>query len=79
MLRTVEELYRRALFSRRQLDAHLDTLVSEQASFVLARSGLAYIYNTVQQHQPKLGPLSAQENMDAISIRSAMVRFDGTI
>ena len=34
-----------------QIEAHLDTLINEQASYVLARAGLSYIYNTVQQHK----------------------------
>ena len=36
-----------------KVDAQVDTLVSEQASFVLNRVGLAHVYATVQQHQPK--------------------------
>ena len=36
-----------------QVDAQLDTLVNEQAAFVLNNAGLAEIYRTVQQHQPK--------------------------
>ena len=35
-----------------QIDAHVDTLTSEQASFVLNNTGLATIYNTVLQYQP---------------------------
>lgn len=35
------------------MDAHIDTLVSEQASFVLNRANLAQVYGTIQQHQPK--------------------------
>lgn len=33
-----------------QIEAHLDTLINEQASYVLTRAGLSYIYNCVQQH-----------------------------
>uniref|UniRef100_A0A8B9H1W0 Conserved oligomeric Golgi complex subunit 6 n=1 Tax=Astyanax mexicanus TaxID=7994 RepID=A0A8B9H1W0_ASTMX len=33
-----------------QIEAHLDTLINEQASYVLTRAGLGYIYNCVQQH-----------------------------
>ncbi|MEQ2167269.1 hypothetical protein GOODEAATRI_002403 [Goodea atripinnis] len=33
-----------------QIEAHLDTLINEQASYVLTRTGLSYIYNCVQQH-----------------------------
>ena len=36
-----------------QVEAHIDTLVSEQASFVLNRVDLAQLYGTLQQHQPK--------------------------
>ena len=57
-----------------QIDAHVDTLVSEQAAFVLNRSNLAELYSAVQQHQPKQGPLSSQPGMDSISVKSSMVR-----
>lgn len=33
-----------------QIEAHLDTLINEQASYVLTRAGLSYIYSCVQQH-----------------------------
>uniref|UniRef100_A0A8C4IF30 Conserved oligomeric Golgi complex subunit 6 n=1 Tax=Dicentrarchus labrax TaxID=13489 RepID=A0A8C4IF30_DICLA len=33
-----------------QIEAHLDTLINEQASYVLTRVGLSYIYSCVQQH-----------------------------
>ncbi|XP_030778047.1 conserved oligomeric Golgi complex subunit 6 isoform X2 [Rhinopithecus roxellana] len=36
-----------------QIEAHLDTLINEQASYVLTRVGLSSIYNTVQQHKPE--------------------------
>uniref|UniRef100_A0A8C2UBJ3 Component of oligomeric golgi complex 6 n=1 Tax=Coturnix japonica TaxID=93934 RepID=A0A8C2UBJ3_COTJA len=36
-----------------QIEAHLDTLINEQASYVLTRAGLSYIYNSVQQHKPE--------------------------
>lgn len=59
-----------------QVDAQVDTLVSEQASFVLNRVGLAHIYATVQQHQPKQGPLSNLPGMDMLATKSAMNKFD---
>ncbi|XP_059820011.1 conserved oligomeric Golgi complex subunit 6 [Hypanus sabinus] len=59
-----------------QIEAHLDTLINEQASFVLTRSGLSYIYNCVQQHKPEQGPLSSLANMDGGSLKVAMVQFD---
>ncbi|XP_069747825.1 conserved oligomeric Golgi complex subunit 6 isoform X4 [Narcine bancroftii] len=59
-----------------QIEAHLDTLINEQASFVLTRAGLSYIYNNVQQHKPEQGPLSSLVNMDGGSLKVAMVQFD---
>lgn len=59
-----------------QVDAHLDTMVNEQAAFVLNRISLADIYRVIQQHQPKQGPLSNIQGMDALTVKSAMNKFD---
>ncbi|KAM6946221.1 conserved oligomeric Golgi complex subunit 6 [Aplochiton taeniatus] len=59
-----------------QIEAHLDTLLNEQASFVLTRVGLSYIYSCVQQHTPQQGPLSNVPGMDSSSMKAAMVQFD---
>ncbi|XP_067325010.1 conserved oligomeric Golgi complex subunit 6 [Anolis sagrei] len=59
-----------------QIEAHLDTLINEQASYVLTRVGLSYIYNVVQQHKPEQGPLANIPSMDAMSLKAAMVQFD---
>ncbi|XP_077340322.1 conserved oligomeric Golgi complex subunit 6 [Lithobates pipiens] len=59
-----------------QIEAHLDTLINEQASFVLTRAGLSQIYNCVQQHKPEQGPLANLPNMDSVSLKAAMVQFD---
>uniref|UniRef100_A0A8C5LEC0 Conserved oligomeric Golgi complex subunit 6 n=1 Tax=Jaculus jaculus TaxID=51337 RepID=A0A8C5LEC0_JACJA len=59
-----------------QIEAHLDTLINEQASYVLTRVGLSYIYNTVQQHKPDQGPLSNFPNLDSMALQAAMVQFD---
>ncbi|KAM8854429.1 conserved oligomeric Golgi complex subunit 6 isoform 1-T1 [Synchiropus picturatus] len=59
-----------------QIEAHLDTLINEQASYVLTRAGLSYIYNCVQQHSAEQGALSLLPGMDASSIKAAMVQFD---
>ncbi|KAI8517720.1 Golgi transport complex subunit 6 [Branchiostoma belcheri] len=59
-----------------QVDAHLDTLVNEQASFTLSHVGLAHMYSVVQQHQPREGPLSAVHGLDRNSIKTAMKQFD---
>ncbi|XP_045070462.1 conserved oligomeric Golgi complex subunit 6 isoform X1 [Coregonus clupeaformis] len=59
-----------------QIEAHLDTLINEQASFVLTRAGLSYIYSCVQQHSPEQGPLSNLPSMDSSSLKAAMTQFD---
>lgn len=37
------------LFDMFQTEAHVDTLISEQAAYVLNRVGLSHIYSCVQQ------------------------------
>ncbi|KAJ7341519.1 hypothetical protein JRQ81_005712 [Phrynocephalus forsythii] len=59
-----------------QIEAHLDTLINEQASYVLTRVGLSYIYNVVQQHKEEQGPLANVPSMDSMSLKAAMVQFD---
>ncbi|XP_030007102.1 conserved oligomeric Golgi complex subunit 6-like [Sphaeramia orbicularis] len=59
-----------------QIEAHLDTLINEQASYVLTRAGLSYIYSCVQQHSTEQGPLSLLPSMDSSSVKAAMVQFD---
>ncbi|KAK9411176.1 Conserved oligomeric Golgi complex subunit 6 [Crotalus adamanteus] len=59
-----------------QIEAHLDTLINEQASYVLTRVGLNYIYNMVQQHKTEQGPLANVPSMDSMSLKAAMVQFD---
>ncbi|KAL5013576.1 hypothetical protein ScPMuIL_007846 [Solemya velum] len=59
-----------------QMDAHIDTVVSEQAAFILNRVDLALIYGNTQQHQPKQGPMSAMQGMDAVTLKAAMSKFD---
>uniref|UniRef100_A0A8C4RY16 Component of oligomeric golgi complex 6 n=1 Tax=Erpetoichthys calabaricus TaxID=27687 RepID=A0A8C4RY16_ERPCA len=59
-----------------QIEAHLDTLINDQASYVLTRAGLSYIYNCVQQHKPEQNPLANVPSMDSASLKAAMVQFD---
>ncbi|KAL2096633.1 hypothetical protein ACEWY4_008781 [Coilia grayii] len=59
-----------------QIEAHLDTLINEQASYVLTRAGLSYIYSTLQQHTPEQGALANLPSMDNSSVKGAMVQFD---
>ncbi|XP_038050783.1 conserved oligomeric Golgi complex subunit 6-like isoform X2 [Patiria miniata] len=59
-----------------QISAHQDTLVNEQASYVLSTVSLIQVYSIAQQHKPSEGPLSLVHGMDTTALRSAMVRFD---
>ncbi|XP_046892347.1 conserved oligomeric Golgi complex subunit 6 [Hypomesus transpacificus] len=59
-----------------QIEAHLDTLINEQASYVLTRAGLSHIYGCVQLHGPEQGPLANLPSMDVSSLKAAMVQFD---
>ncbi|XP_051719865.1 conserved oligomeric Golgi complex subunit 6 [Ctenopharyngodon idella] len=59
-----------------QIEAHLDTLINEQATFVLTRAALSHIYSCVQQHTAEQGPLANLPGMDSTSLKTAMVQFD---
>ncbi|CAB3977800.1 Conserved oligomeric Golgi complex subunit 6, partial [Paramuricea clavata] len=59
-----------------QTEAHQDTLVSEQASFILERSGIGNIYNMIQDQPAQKVPLSTVSGMDAQSIKDCMSKFD---
>lgn len=59
-----------------QTDAHVDTLISEQASYILNRVGLAQIYGATQQQPPPQGPLSSLPGLDELAIKSAVNKFD---
>lgn len=49
-----------------QIEAHLDTLINEQASYVLTRAGLSYIYNSVQQHKPEQVSLNNAHDVEVL-------------
>ncbi|XP_067127837.1 conserved oligomeric Golgi complex subunit 6 [Centruroides vittatus] len=59
-----------------QMEAHLDTLVSEQTSQIVGHLGLGTVYKTLQTYQPKQGPLSAILGCDALAIQSANKKLD---
>lgn len=59
-----------------QTEAHLDTLISEQASFILARSGVGSLYTVYQENRSQRVPLSSLHGMDAQSVKDAMAKFD---
>ncbi|GIY49433.1 conserved oligomeric Golgi complex subunit 6 [Caerostris extrusa] len=56
-----------------QMDAHLDTLVSEQASTIVGQLGLGALYTSLQDFQPKHGPLSNHPGCDALAIQAAVI------
>ncbi|XP_054707381.1 conserved oligomeric Golgi complex subunit 6-like [Uloborus diversus] len=59
-----------------QIDAHLDTLVSEQASTIVGQLGLGALYTSLQDFQPKQGPLSSLPGCDALAIQTAVKKLD---
>ncbi|XP_046853571.1 conserved oligomeric Golgi complex subunit 6-like [Xenia sp. Carnegie-2017] len=59
-----------------QTEAHQDTLVSEQASFILEKSGIGNIYNIIQEQSSVKVPLSSMKGMDAQTIKDCMSKFD---
>ncbi|GBM06457.1 Conserved oligomeric Golgi complex subunit 6 [Araneus ventricosus] len=59
-----------------QMDAHLDTLVSEQASTIVGQLGLGALYTSLQDFQPKHGPLSSLPGCDALAIQAAVKKLD---
>lgn len=59
-----------------QLDAHLDTLVSEQASAIVGQVGLGALYTCLQEYQPKQGPLSSLPGCDALAVQAAVKKLD---
>lgn len=59
-----------------QMEAHLDTLVSEQTSQIVGQLGFGTVYKTLQAYQPKQGPLSTIPGCDALAIQSANKKLD---
>lgn len=59
-----------------QTEAHVDTLVSEQASYILNRVGLAQLYGTLQTYKKEQGPLSSLPGLDELAVKSAVNKFD---
>ncbi|XP_015930993.1 conserved oligomeric Golgi complex subunit 6 [Parasteatoda tepidariorum] len=59
-----------------QMDAHLDTLVSEQASTIVGQLGLGALYTSLQDFQPKHGPLSSLPGCDALAVQAAVKKLE---
>jgi hypothetical protein len=58
-----------------QIEAHLDTLVNEQAYFILAKTDLLDAYKIIQNHDSSVkGPLCNVLGMDSATLKSGMVR-----
>ena len=52
----------------------MDTLVNEQAEFILTKTELIEIYKSIQTHDPKIhGPLANKAGMDSVSLKTSMV------
>lgn len=64
-----------------QIDAHLDTLVNEQAAGVLTQSGIAVVYSEVQRSKSVAGagPLSKQSGLGKDNIINALSSFEAYI
>ena len=59
-----------------QIEAHLDTLVNEQAYYILTKTDLLDAYKIIQSHDIKTrGPLFNVLGMDANTLKSAMVFY----
>ncbi|UYV83028.1 COG6 [Cordylochernes scorpioides] len=63
-----------------QMEAHLDTLVSEQASHMVSALGLGSLYSALQAHQPsREGPLATLPGCDQLSVQAASVTSSTTV
>ncbi|PAV63418.1 hypothetical protein WR25_08383 [Diploscapter pachys] len=67
---------RRLEMLKASMEANEDVLVSEEASNILASTGLVEIYRKAAAHDTNQGPLSAIPSMDSASIMHAFNQFD---
>ncbi len=61
-----------------QIDANTDTLVGEQATYILLRTDLLDAYRIVEKQQQESstnhgGPLALKPGMDTVTLKAAMV------
>ncbi|CAF0855529.1 unnamed protein product [Adineta steineri] len=63
-----------------QIDANTDTLIGEQATYILLRTDLLDAYRIVEKQQQEsntsTGALALKPSMDTITLKAAMVKFD---
>nr|XP_039255878.1 conserved oligomeric Golgi complex subunit 6-like [Styela clava] len=64
-----------------QIDAHLDTLVNEQAAAILTQGGIAGVYSEIQKYRSHGGeePLSKQPGLERDNVIGALARFDAYV
>lgn len=64
-------------FSKKtKIEAHLDSLINEQAYYVLSKTDLLDAYKIIQNHDIKVrGPLVNILGMDSNTLKSAMVIY----
>lgn len=56
------------------MEAHLDSLINEQAYFILSKTDLLDAYKIIQNHDTKTrGPLVNVLGMDSSTLKTAMV------
>ncbi|VDN19573.1 unnamed protein product [Cylicostephanus goldi] len=53
-----------------------DVLVSEEASTILANTGLIHLYQKASAHDKNQGPLSAISGMDSATVNNTLIQFD---
>ncbi|KAK6725985.1 hypothetical protein RB195_004354 [Necator americanus] len=58
------------------MEGNEDVLVSEEASTILANTGLISLYQKAAAHDKNQGPLSAITGMDATSVNNTLAQFD---
>jgi hypothetical protein len=56
------------------MEAHLDSLINEQAYFILSKTDLLDAYKIIESHDTKIrGPLVNVLGMDSNTLKTAMV------
>ncbi|VDN29801.1 unnamed protein product [Cylicostephanus goldi] len=58
------------------MEGNEDVLVSEEASTILANTGLIHLYQKASAHDKSQGPLSAISGMDSATVNNTLIQFD---
>lgn len=59
-----------------QMEAHLDSLINEQAYYILTKTDLLDAYKIIQNHDKARGPLVNMLGMDSNTLKTGMSKFD---